>query len=100
MVFGQAIAEEIEGIFRRVDEFEEVQVFGGDGAGVDEGLEVHDAVPVFAAVDDDENFLGQFVGLGEGKDFKKLVDGAEASGKNHQRFGEIGEPELAHEKIV
>src|ERR1035438_9305915 len=57
-------------------------------------------MPVFAAVDDDEDFLGKFVGLREGENFEEFVDGAEAAGKNHQRFGEIGEPELAHEEIV
>ncbi len=31
---------------------------------------------------------------------EKFVDGAEASGKNHESFGEIGEPEFAHEEIV
>src|SRR4029077_10127726 len=79
---------------------EQVQILGRDRAGVDEGLEVNDAVPVFAAVDDDENFLGQLVGLGQGEDFEEFVDGAEAAGENHQSFGEIGEPELAHEEIV
>jgi hypothetical protein len=100
VVFGEAVAEESEGVFGRVDELEQVQIVGGDGAGVDEGLEVHDAVPVFAAVDDDQNFLGKLVGLREGEDFEKFVDGAEAAGKNHQRFGEIGEPEFAHEEIM
>ncbi len=100
MVFGEAVAEELEGVFGSVDEFEEVQVFGVYGAGVDEGLEVHDAVPVFAAVDYYENFLGEFIGLSEGEDFEEFVDGAEATGENHQRFGEVGKPEFAHEEIV
>jgi hypothetical protein len=100
VVLGQAIAEEGESVFGGIDELEQVQVFGSDCAGVDEGLEVHDAVPVFAAVDYDENLFGQLVGLSEGEDFEEFVDGAEAAGKNHQRFGEIGEPELAHEEIV
>src|SRR5580704_15217312 len=100
MVFGEAVAEELESIFGGVDEFEEVEVFRRNRAGVYEGLEVHDAVPVFAAVDDYENFLGEFVGLGEGKDFKEFVDGAEATRENHQRLGEIGEPEFTHEEIV
>src|SRR5580704_1670139 len=100
VVFGEAVAEEGEGVFGGVDELEQVQVFGGDGASVYEGLEVHDAVPVFAAVDYYENFLGQFIGLREGEDFEEFVDGAEAAGKNHQRFGEVGEPEFTHEEIV
>ena len=100
VVFGEAIAEEGEGVFGTVDELEQVEVFGRDRAGVDKGLEVHDTVPVFAAVDDDQNFLGELVSLGEGEDLEEFVDGAEAAGKNHQGFGEIGEPELTHEEIM
>src|SRR5271169_1467983 len=100
VVFSQAFAEEGEGVFRSVDELEQVKVFGRDGAGVDEGLEVHDAVPVFTAVDYYENFFGKLVGLGEGEDLEKFVDGAEASGKNYEGFGEVGEPEFTHEEIV
>ncbi len=73
---------------------------GENCSGVDEGLEVHDAVPILAAVNDDQNFLCQLVGLRQGEDFEQLVDGAESAGKNHQRLGQIGEPELAHEKIM
>ena len=100
VVFGEAVAEEREGVLGSVDELEQVEVLGSDGAGIDEGLEVHDAMPVFTAVDDNENFLGKLVGLREREDFEEFVDGAEAAGKNHQRFGEIGEPEFAHEEIV
>src|SRR5271166_5028105 len=100
MVFGEALTQKVKCVFRGVDELEQIQILRGDGTSVDEGLEVHDAMPVFTAVDDDENFLGKLVGLREGKDFEKFVDGAEAAGKNHQSFGEISEPELAHEEIV
>src|SRR5258708_14019112 len=48
-MFGEAVAEEGEGVFGRVDELEEVEVVGRDGAAVAEGLEVLDAVPVFPA---------------------------------------------------
>ena len=57
-------------------------------------------LPVRAAVDDDDNLLGQFLGLGKGEDFKQFVKRAEASGKNHQRFGQICKPELTHEKVM
>jgi len=100
VVFGEAVAKEREGVFGGIDKLEEVEILRGDGAGVDEGLEVHDAMPVFAAVNDDENFLGEFISLGKGEDFEKFVDRAEAAGKNHQRFGKIREPEFAHEEIM
>src|ERR1700691_5394780 len=99
-MFGEGVAQELEGVFGGVDEFEEVEIFGGDGAGVDEGLEVHDAVPVFTAVNYDKDFFCEFVGLGEGENFEEFVDSAEAAGKNHQGFSEIGEPKLAHEEIM
>ena len=57
-------------------------------------------VPVLAAVDDDQNFLGQLVGLGEGEDFEEFVHGAETAGEDDESLGEIGEPEFAHEEVV
>src|ERR1700722_1224355 len=100
VVFGQTVAEEVECVFGSVDEFKQVQVLGSNGASFDEGLEVHDAMPIFAAVDDDQNFFGEFVSLGESENLEEFIDGSESAGKNYQRFGEVGEPELAHEKIV
>ena len=43
-------------------------------------------VPVFAAIDDDQDFLGQFFGLREGQDFEEFVHGAEAARENDQCF--------------
>src|SRR6185437_4906278 len=100
MVFGEAVAKEFEALFRGVDEAEEVHVAGRDDAGVRHGLEIENAVPVFASVDGDENFLGQLLRLRQREDFKKLVEGAEATGEDYQTFREIGEPEFAHEEIV
>ena len=100
VVFRQAVAQELKGVLGVVDDLELVEVFRGNSAGVDEGLEVEDAVPVFAAVDDDQNFLGQLVGLREREDLEEFVHGAEAAGENDERLGKIGEPELPHEEVV
>jgi hypothetical protein len=81
MIFGEAVAEEVECVFGSVDELEKIEVAGRNGTPVHERLKVHDAAPVFAAINDDKNFLGQLVGLGEREDFEKLVDGAETAGK-------------------
>src|SRR5437868_907895 len=100
MIFCQAIAQELEGVFGGVDDLEQLEILRRDGACIHEGIQVDDAVPVFAAIDDDQNFLGQLVGLGQGKNFEKLVHGAEAAGENDESFGQIGEPEFAHEEVV
>ena len=60
---------------------EQIEVFGRDHARIDHGFEIDDLLPVLAAVDDDDNLLGQFLGLGEGEDFKKFVERAESAGK-------------------
>jgi len=100
VVLRQAVPQEFEGIFRTIDDFEQLQIFGRHRARIDEGLEVDDLVPVFASVDDHENLLREFVGLGERQDFEELVHGAEAAGEDDESFGQIGEPELTHKKIV
>src|SRR5580692_7880137 len=85
---------------RVVDDLEKFEIRRRYGTSVDEGLEVDDLVPVLAAVDDDQNLFCQLVGLSEGQDFEQFVHRAEAAGKDHQAFGEIGKPELAHEKVM
>jgi hypothetical protein len=100
MVFRKAIAQELEGVFGGVNDFELVEVLRGNGPSIDKGLEVKDAVPVFAAVDDDQNFLGQLVGLRERENFEQFIHGAEAAGKDDKGLGEIGKPEFAHEEVV
>src|SRR3984957_13919132 len=100
MVFRETIAQELEGIFRAVDDFELLEVFRGNRTGIDEGLEVEDAMPVLTAVDNDENFLSQLVGLRQREDFKEFIHGAEAAWEDDEGFSEIGEPEFAHEEEV
>src|SRR6202022_1303326 len=65
VVLGQAIAQNFEAFFRRIYELDQIEIFGGDCACIHEGLEVDDTVPVLAAVDDDQDFLGQLVGLSQ-----------------------------------
>jgi hypothetical protein len=45
-------------------------------------------------------FLASFVGLVEGEELEHFVERAEAAGEDDQRFGEVGEPVLAHEEVV
>src|SRR5579872_3306819 len=100
MVFRQAVAEECKRFFRIVDNLEKFQILRRYRPGIDKGLEVDDLVPVLAAINDDQDFLGQLVRLGERQDFKKFVHRAEAAGEDYESLREIREPELAHEEIV
>src|ERR1700761_7559205 len=100
MVSDQARFEHLKGFFRSVGVMEEIEVSGRDGAGVDQPVEVEDLLPVFGAVDDDGDVLGELVSLNEGENFKHLVDGAKAAGKDDQRLGQVGKPQLAHEEVV
>src|SRR6185437_8224389 len=100
MIFGKAIAKKFKTFFGRIDEAEKIHVTGRDNTSVGHGLEIEDAVPVFTAVDGDQDFIGQLLRLRQGQDFKKLVEGAESAGEDHQPLGEVGEPEFAHEEVV
>ncbi len=57
-------------------------------------------VPVLAAVQDDQQLLRQLAGLRQRQDLEQLVERAEAARKDHQRLGQVGEPELPHEEVV
>src|ERR1700730_12496121 len=57
-------------------------------------------MPILAAVDDDQGVFGHFAGLREGHHFPELVHGAETAGENNEGFGDLCEPELAHEEVV
>src|SRR5579863_2882796 len=100
MVLGQSIAQELKGFVGRVDDLQQIEIFLGNGSGIDEGLKIDDAVPVLAAIDHHQNLLGQFVGLGERENLEQFVHGAETAGKDHQTFGQVGKPEFPHEEIV
>ena len=89
-----------EGFLWRVCPLIQVEVFGRDCAGVNERLEVDDAVPVFAPVDDDRHLLRKLFHLRQCQNLKSFVQRAESAGKDHQRLREIREPVLAHEEVV
>src|SRR5437660_4453833 len=100
MVLGQSIFQELQAFLWRIGHLEQFEVWWLDHGGSDHGVEIDDFLPVRAAIDDNDNLLSQLLSLGKGEDFKKFVERAEASGKDHQRFGQIREPELTHEKVM
>src|SRR5579885_1754938 len=100
MIFRQSIAKKFESILRSIGELEKLDVLWRDRARVDESLEIDHAVPVFAAIDNDQYFLGQLVGLRERENFEEFVHCAEAARENYQPLRQIREPELTHEEIV
>src|SRR6266478_9342131 len=100
MVLGQSFFQELQTLLWRIGHLEQFEVWWRDHAGVDHGVEIDDFLPVRAAIDDNDNLLSQLLSLSKGEDFKKFVERAEASGKDHQRFGQIREPELTHEKVM
>ena len=79
---------------------EERQIVGADHAMPDERLEVDNFVPVARSVKQDWDATFDLVRLHQCKYFHQLIERTEASGKHHQRSGEMCEPELAHEKIT
>src|SRR5215471_3071551 len=58
------------------------------------------AAPIFTAIDDHNDLLGQLLRLRQRENLKQLVQRAKTSGKNNQRLGQVGEPVLTHEEVV
>src|SRR5882724_1379880 len=100
VVLGEVLFQKLEAFFGRVHHLEQVKILRRDDSRIRHGLEVDDFVPILTAINDDEDFLGQFLGLRERHDFEQFVHGAEATRKNHQRLSQVREPELPHEKVV
>ena len=100
VIFLEAGANVIEGFIDAVGELEHLVFLFADGPPVDHGLPVEDFVPIFAAVDEDDVVFGKLAGLQEGEHLPKFVHGAEAAGKNDEGFGDLREPEFAHEEIM
>src|SRR5579883_2759418 len=96
----EAAADAVEGLIDAIRELQEIVFTAIDGAPVEHLPPIDDAIPITAAVNQDEIAALQLSGLHQGKDFPELVHGAKAAGKNNQGFGELGEPEFAHEEVV
>src|SRR3989442_3903772 len=96
----QTRAKVLEAFFRRVYDFEKIEILLRNRTRIRHGLEIDDAVPVLAAIDDHKNLFGQFLGLWQGKDFEEFVHRSKATRENYQRLGKVREPELAHKEVV
>ena len=89
-----------EGLLRRVDAAEKIQILLVNRSPVDERPQIEHLVPVLASVEDDEELLRELAGLRQRQDLEHLVERAEAAGKDHERLRQVREPELPHEEVV
>jgi len=96
----QALAKILKSFFGRVHDFEKVEIFLRNRAGIHHRLEINNAAPILAAVNDHENSLGQFLRLRKREDLEKLIQGSETTGEDDQRLGQVREPELTHKKVM
>src|SRR6185437_7179564 len=92
--------KQIESLLRRVGEVKQVQVGWRDHAPLGQRLKVDDLLPVGAPIEQDHDPFAEFLRLHQREDFHQFVQRAEAAGKRHQRLGQVGEPKLAHEKVM
>src|SRR5208337_3790119 len=100
VVADQIRTQNLERFLRRVRPVKQLQVFGRDRSGVNQRLEIDHAVPIILAVNNYADALGKFLRLRQSQQLEHLVEGAESSREYHQRLGHVGEPQLAHEKVV
>ena len=94
------IAKTLKGFGRRVGVGQQVEILLGDRAPFGHRRKIQDLIPVFAAVQDDREFLRQLVGLRERQNFEELVARPEPARKNHHRRRQVREPELPHEEVM
>src|SRR5436189_2398678 len=100
MMRDEMVLQLLERVLRRVGVLQQAEIGLGNRAPLRHGLEIEDLVPVLAAVQDHFDLLRQLVGLHQRENLEELIARPEAAGKNHQRFREVSEPELSHEKIM
>ncbi len=100
MVCGQMALQHLEGLRRRVGAMKLTHVARVNRSPFQQRFEIKDAIPVVRTVEDDLNLLGELFGLHQRENLGHLVKRAEAPGKDHQRLGEIGKPELPHEEVT
>src|SRR4029453_16344139 len=62
--------------------------------------EIEHGGPGLGAVQHHVDFLRQLVGLRQRENLEQLVAGSKSAGKNHECFGKVRKPELAHEEVV
>ena len=96
----QALAEHGHRLRRRVDEVQQLEVVGADGAVAHQGVEVHDLVPVPRPVEQCGHRRVYLAGLRQGEELEQLVQGAEASREHDDGPRDVGEPQLAHEEVA
>ena len=58
------------------------------------------SVPVVGPVEDHQQLPRELLRLRQREELEQLVERAEAAREDHQRLGEIREPELPHEEVV
>src|SRR5215469_2363952 len=100
MILGQAFLQVFEPLLGSIYDLEQFQVRRGNRSRIHECLKINHAVPVLAAVDYDQNLLGQLFRLRERENFKQLIHGAESAGEDDEGFRKICEPEFAHEEVM
>src|ERR1700730_6610104 len=99
-VCGEAFCDDFVGLVYRICAMEEVEVAGADRAVFHQPVEIDHPVPEFGAEKHDRHALAQLVRLHQGQDLEQLVERAIAAGEQHDRLGQVDEPELAHEEVM
>src|SRR6266436_3983572 len=79
---------------------EDVKLARADRAVFDQRLEIDHLVPVLGAEEHDWHALARLARLHQCEDLEQLVERAIAAGEQHERFGQVDKPELAHEEVV
>src|SRR5438477_392339 len=62
-------------------------------------LEVDDLAPILRSIQYHWDSARQFFGLRQRQGLHEFIQGAKPAGKDHQRAGEVGKPQLSHEEI-
>ena len=96
----EAGADVVEGLVHAIGELQHLVLVFVDRAPVDHGLPVENFVPIPAAVDEDDVVLGELARLQQREHLPELIHRAKAAGKDDEGFGDLREPQFAHEEIM
>src|SRR5689334_14520092 len=100
MILGKSVTQYAKPVLRRIHHLEQVEIFWRNRAGIGHHFQIQSFAPIFAAINDDQNFLRELLRLRQSQDFKQLIQSPKTTGENHQSLGEIRKPELTHEKVM
>jgi len=86
MVRRKSLLQQRKRLLRRIGKVEKTHILRRNSSFFDKCVEVDYRLPVRGTINDDGDLLGQLLGLREGKNLKRFIDGSKPPGKTTSAF--------------